>query len=195
MTAVSPRSPTPDGALVRRLRGGDDDAATQLYRRYAGRLRRVAAAQTDPALSNRLDPEDLVQSIFRTFFRRVAAGEYDVPDGDELWKLLLVIGLNKLRGVANFHKAAKRDVRRTTGEEAMAAVPVAADDEDLRVLELTIDDLLAPLPPTHREIIALRIAGHEVADVAAKAGRSRRSVERILHEFRARLGSVLNDAR
>jgi hypothetical protein len=34
-----------------------------------------------------VDAVDLVQSIFRTFFRRVRRGCYDVPDGEELWKL------------------------------------------------------------------------------------------------------------
>ena len=73
----------------------------------------LAAAQASPDLKQRVDPDDIVQSVFRTFFRRAAAGQYDVPAGDELWKLFLVIGLNKVRAVAAYHKAAKRDVRQT----------------------------------------------------------------------------------
>ena len=84
-----------DKSLLHRYRRGDDDAATELYLRYAHRLRALANAQTSPELQQRVDNEDLVQSIFRTFFRRVAGGQYDVPNGDELWKLLLVIGLEQ----------------------------------------------------------------------------------------------------
>ncbi|HEX3150086.1 MAG TPA: sigma-70 family RNA polymerase sigma factor [Gemmataceae bacterium] len=183
----------PDGSLLRRFRGGDDDAATQLYLRYAERLRKMAKAQTAPELGRRFDPEDVVQSVFRTFFRRAAAGEYEVPAGDELWKLFLVIGLNKVRGLAAHHKAAKRNVRQTTGEAAGSDAAAPTREEDLRILQMTIDELLAPLPPKHREIITLRIEGHEVADIAAKTGRAKRSVERILQEFRTNLQGVLND--
>jgi RNA polymerase sigma-70 factor (ECF subfamily) len=186
-------NPTPDDSLLRRFRGGDEDAATQLYLRYAGRLRAMARAQSARELARRVDPEDIVQSVFRTFFRRAAAGEYEVPAGDELWKLFLVIGLNKVRAVAAFHKAAKRDVRQTAGGDAVATAPLATQEDDLRVLRMTIEELLAPLPAKHREIITLRIEGHEVADIAAKTGRAKRSVERILQEFRTRLQGVLNE--
>lgn len=185
--------PSTDASLLRRFRGGDADAATQLYLRYAARLRAVATTRTAPDLAARFDPEDIVQSVFRTFFRRAAAGEYAAPTGDELWKLFLVIGLNKVRATAAHHRAAKRDVRQTAAGDALAAAPAESREDDLRVLRMTIEDLMAPLPPTHREIIDLRIAGHEVAAIAARTGRAKRSVERILHEFRAGLQGVLHD--
>jgi RNA polymerase sigma-70 factor (ECF subfamily) len=188
-----PASTAADASLVRRFRGGDEDAATHLYRRYAARLRKLAASQAGADLAPRFDPEDVVQSVFRTFFRRAAAGEYDVPAGDELWKLFLVIGLNKVRALAAHHRAGKRDVRHTTGSAAIAAA-AASDDEDLRILETTVEELLAPLPASHREIITLRIAGHEVADIAARSGRAKRSVERILQEFRTSLRGALDEA-
>src|SRR5262245_27558089 len=106
---------TSDASLLRRLRRGEEAAATQLYLRYADRLRAIAAAQASPDLKQRVDPEDSVQSVFRTFFRRVSLGQYDVPPGEELWKLFLVIGLNKVRAAGAFHRAAKRDVRHTSG--------------------------------------------------------------------------------
>lgn len=190
MTEPSAR---PDTSLLRRLRGGEDeDAATQLYLRYAEKLRALAAAQTAPDLKGRFDPEDVVQSVFRTFFRRAAAGEYDVPAGDELWKLFLVMGLNKVRAKAVHHRAAKRDVRASAGGDAVDYRP-AEDEEDLRLLQMTIDEILQPLPETQREIILMRIAGHEVNEIAAKTGRAKRSVERILQEFRSNLQGVLND--
>jgi RNA polymerase sigma-70 factor, ECF subfamily len=185
-----------DRSLLSRLRHGEEDAATQLYLRYAERLRALAANQASPDLQRRVDPDDIVQSVFRTFFRRAAAGQYELPAGEELWRLFLVIGLNKVRAVAAFHKAARRDVRATAagGEfEKAADTTPAADDAALHALQMTIDELLAPLPPTHREIVELRISGHEVAEIAAKTGRARRSVERILQEFRDALRGQIHD--
>jgi RNA polymerase sigma-70 factor (ECF subfamily) len=193
---AQPALPRTDASLLRRFQTGEEDAATELYHRYAARLLDLAAAKASPDLKQRVDPEDIVQSVFRTFFRRASLGEYEVPDGDELWKLFLVIGLNKVRAVAAHHKAAKRDVRNTAGGEAVevagAAVP---DDTARRTLEMTIDELLAPLPESHREIVRLRTDGYEVAEIAARVGRAKRSVERILQEFRQKLQGLIHEAR
>jgi RNA polymerase sigma-70 factor (ECF subfamily) len=202
MRPTSPEHPDPDSgpvsdaSLLRRYKGGEQDAATRLYVRYAERLRALAAAQASPDLRQRVDPDDIVQSVFRTFFRRAAAGQYDVPAGDELWKLFLVIGLNKIRAVAAYHKAAKRDVRQTSAggnyDKALNAT-LESDGEALATLRMTIDELLAPLGPSHREIIDLRVAGYEVAEIAARTGRAKRSVERILQEFRRKLHGLIHE--
>ena len=99
-----------DRSLIRRLRMGSQDAATQIYLRYAKRLHGLSLAKCSRDLAARLDSDDIVQSVFRTFFRRVEKGDYDVPDGEDLWKLFLVIGLNKIQTAGTFHRAAKRDV-------------------------------------------------------------------------------------
>jgi RNA polymerase sigma factor (sigma-70 family) len=190
-------SPEPsDGSLLRRIQQGQDDASTALYLRYAQRLMAVAAAQTSPALSQRVDPEDIVQSVFRTFFRRVTLGQYAVPEGDELWKLLLVIALNKVRATGSFHRAAKRDVKRTSAGEAFeVAVESQAgrDETALNVLRMVVEDLLRDLPEAHRRIIELRIEGHEVNEIATAVQRSKRSVERELQDFRKRLQALIDE--
>ena len=89
MTDNSASEPS-DGSLLRRLRKGEQDAATRLYLRYAKRLHGLATAQTGQDLKSRVDAEDIVQSVFRTFFRRAQEGHYEVPDGEEIWKLFLV---------------------------------------------------------------------------------------------------------
>lgn len=181
-----------DRRLLDRIRAGHDDAATQLYLRYAGRLRALAAQRTAADLKSRVDPEDIVQSVFRTFFRRVARGEYSVPEGEELWKLFLVIALNKVRATGAFHHAAMRDTRQTAGGEAVSdAVARSDDDEALATLRMTISDMLNDMPESSREVIALRIEGHEVNTIAERTGRAKRSVERVLQEFRNALTQEL----
>ncbi len=91
-----------DRELLERIRAGEQDAAFVLYTRYAEPLMRLARGQTAQDLRTRFDPEDVVQSVFRTFFRRISNGEYEVPEGSELWKLLLVMALNKLRSLGPF---------------------------------------------------------------------------------------------
>ena len=186
-----------DKSLMRRFRQGEDDAPTQLYLRYAERLQALATKQTSAELGRRLDPEDIVQTVFRTFFRRVAQGNYDVPDGEEIWKLLLVIALNKIRAAGIHHKAAKRDVRRTNSGDANDLVIQEASGKDetaLAVLRMVVDDVLTGLSESHRKMIELRIEGHEVVEISQAVGRSKRSVERVLQDFRRRMGELIHEA-
>ncbi len=185
-----------DRSLVRRLRTGSEDAATQLYLRYAQRLHALSRSKCAPDLKARVDSDDIVQSVFRTFFRRVKQGDYDVPDGEELWKLFLVIGLHKIQSVGVFHRAAKRDVKATVGSDELEQVAeVAADDDaaSMTILQMTIDEVLSGLAQSHRDVIQLRIEGHEVAAIAEQLGRSKRSVERILQGFREQMAELIRE--
>ncbi|MFL5330017.1 MAG: RNA polymerase sigma factor [Gemmataceae bacterium] len=176
-----------DHSLIARFGNGHDRAATELYLRYAHRLRALVETKKGANLSSRVDAEDIVQSVFRTFFRRAVTGHYSVPDGGELWKLFLVIALNKVRSAGTYHRAAKRDVRRNGQGTDASDVPAKQDDTAMAMLQLVLEDLLGRLPGSHRQIIEMRIEGYEIADISRSTGRARRSVERVLQEFRDRL--------
>lgn len=186
-----------DGSLLARYRTGEQEAARQLYQRYAMRLEALVSAQTATDLKTRFDPEDVVQSVFRTLFRRVSKGLYDVPAGEELWQLLLVLALNKTRKLATFHRAQKRDVSKTCGIDQLSEMPQREDGRQvtaLKTLQLLVDDLLSDLPEMHRQIVRLRIEGHRVDDIRAATLRSKRTVERVLQEFRHKLSTLIDDS-
>jgi len=178
-----------DQTLVRRIRkDGDDDAALRLYLKYSERLLRSTERNMSDALSSRLDPEDVVQSVFRTFFRRTSEGQYQVPEGEELWKLLLVMSLNKVRSVGKFHRAAKRNICSSSSLAADDAIGLQSRDEFSRaILELSINEIISELPESARRIIALRIEGFEVAQISEMTSRAKRTVERVLQNFRAEM--------
>ncbi len=143
-------------------------------------------------MAARVEAEDIVQSVFGSFFRGAKDGAYSAPDGDELWGLLLVITLNKVRAKGAHHRAAKRDVRRTISGDELAEgghEPPADDTASAALLGLVVEEVLAALPEGHRPVVRLRIEGHEVAEIAAATGRSKRTVERILQEFRGRMAT------
>ena len=184
-----------DHSLLRRLRHGSQDAATQLYLRYAHWLKNLARARCSPDLARRVDVEDIVQSVFGSFFRAACQGYYDVPVGEELWGLFHVIALNKIRAKAVFHHAAKRDVRATVGGSALERAGVATGDdaEACAILQMTIEEVLQRLPPQHRTILQLRIEGYTIAEIARQTGRSKRTAERILQDIREALKSHLGE--
>lgn len=179
--------PPSDRSLLARVRDGSQDAAAALHARYAQRLLALARAKCGDDLAARVDAEDIVQSVFGSFFRGAAQGYYDAPTGDEIWGLLLVIGLNKIRAKGSHHRAAKRDVRRTVGEPAVN--PPGTDEAAHTLLRMVVEEVVAGLPEGHRAAVRLRLEGFEVAEIAARTGRSQRSTERVLQEFRARMAA------
>lgn len=195
----SDADPTPtdetltDGSLVRRLRRGNEDAATRLYLKYARRLMTVAREKSSADLKVRVDAEEIVQSVFRTFFRRAADGCYDVPPGDDLWKLLLVIALNKVRKAGEFHRAAKRDVRITRSGHNDDWPQCGSDELAYVQLALVVEELLKTLSPLHRTMMEMRIEGFEVAEIAKRSNRSKRTVERVLQDCKNRLDAWLHE--
>jgi RNA polymerase sigma-70 factor (ECF subfamily) len=205
---VSDPPPTPDGppieipvdavsdhSLLRRFRSGNQDAATALYVRYAKRLQALARAQTGHELATRFDPEDVVQSVFRTFFRRAVDSGYAVPPGEELWQLLLVLALNKIRSLAAFHRAQKRDVGRTRGtHESDRWDPMATVGDELayQTMQMLVGELISSLPPPQDQIVRLRIEGYEVQQISDAVSRSKRTVERTLQQFRERLAKLID---
>jgi RNA polymerase sigma-70 factor (ECF subfamily) len=183
--AAAPRT---DSSLLRRYKSGDEAAATDLFLRYAPRLRALAREYCGPNYAGRFDADDVVQSVFRVFFHGARRRSYEVPPGGELWGLLMVLALNKIRNLVGHHRAGKRAVQQTLPLPDPDRHPaLATDDSAAALLRLVMDEQLAGLPESNRAMIRLRVEGYGVAEIAQATGRSRRTVERVLQEFRARL--------
>jgi RNA polymerase sigma-70 factor, ECF subfamily len=185
-----------DHSFIGRFRAGDQDAATQLYLRYAQRLNSLVETQCSTELARCAGVDDIVQSVFGSFFRLMRQGFHDAPDGDELWKLLLVIAIHKVREKAVYHRAAKRDLHRTIGGGEAArhlALWSTIDDSRDGYLDLVLDEILEQLPCESRKMARLRLEGYKVAEIARKTGRSRRTVERILQETRVKLDQLVRE--
>src|SRR5262249_31781480 len=99
--------------VMARLRAGDNEAATRVFNRFANRLIELAQKKLNPKTRRKLDPEDVLQSVFRSFFARQAAGTLKEPESwDNLWGLLVVLTLRKCGRRINYFHLACRDVDR-----------------------------------------------------------------------------------
>jgi RNA polymerase sigma-70 factor (ECF subfamily) len=181
--------------LVARWRDGDSRAAEQLFERYAGRLVALARSRLSEKLARRLDPEDIVQSAFRSFFDGLHQGQYDLPHRGDLWRLLVSITLHKVYRQARRHAAGKRDLDR---EQPLGdapdrwPVPVQQLAEEPSPAETTalaeeVEVLLGGLSPVQREVAELRLQGHTQNEIAEVVRRSQRTVRRWLEEIKQHL--------
>src|SRR5205814_1357872 len=130
-----------DDTLLRRYQSGDEGAATSLYLRYAARLRALAREYCAPSYAGRFDADDVVQSVFRAFFHGARRRNYEVPPGGELWGLLMVLALNKIRNLIGHHRAGKRAVQQTLSVPDLDRHPaLAADDSAAALLRMVMDE-------------------------------------------------------
>jgi RNA polymerase sigma factor (sigma-70 family) len=186
---VDARNPTSE--LVERLRGGDPRAAAEVFERYAQRLTCLAEQHLSRKLAARLDGADVVQSVFRTFFRRSAAGEFRIDSSAELWRLLVQITVRKARAYGRQHTAGVRDVAaEAPGGGAgflMAAISQEPGPAEAATLVDQIQELLRGLPALYCDLLQLRLEGHSMSDTAARLGVSRRTVHRGLQLLQQRL--------
>ena len=189
-TPATPETPEgrPDNVLLALTRAGDRGAAGELYERYARRLRDLAERRT---AGGTIEPDDVVQSAFRTFFAGVGRGLYDVPDGHDLWALLVVVALNKVRAYARSASAGKRAGGGRLSDPAAETLPDRGAIDP--ALAAATQDVLSRFSPQERELIDLRLAGHHVKSIAHQLDRSKRTVERTLQSCRERLLTLMAD--
>lgn len=181
--------------LMSELVEGRDDAAAEIVAEYTAALVSVARQSISPQLARRIDPEDVVQSAYRSFFVRMGRGEYELGNGKELWKLLLTITLNKVRKQGKFHRAKKRNVsvERSACNSTMAvplaelAVSSEPTQEDAAMLIEEVVALLETLREEDRAIIELRLQGYNSVEIARETGRAERTVRRSIERIERRL--------
>ena len=189
--------------LLRRASSGDELAATELYNRYVDRLIDLARKRLSPKLARRTDPEDIVQSAFRSFFRHARAGRFGTRDGSDLWRLLAAITVNKVLRAVRRHTAQKRSVNVEEsggGNIILATVPPQAvshdptPDEAAALVEET-EFIMHQLSPLQRKVLEVRLQGHTAEHTAQQARCSERTVHRVMGLVKARLEErLLNDS-
>ncbi|NLF69124.1 MAG: sigma-70 family RNA polymerase sigma factor [Candidatus Anammoximicrobium sp.] len=175
--------------LLQRYGTGEPGAATELHRRYAGRLLKLAEEQLGGRLRRREDADDVIQSVFRTFFRRAAGGEYSVQHSGALWELLTHITRRKIGRARRRHHAAKRDVAAEVDLDESAAMLAAnvPSQEELVALLDELEHLLVGFAPWQAEIVHAFLAGQSIADIAQRVHRSRYTVRQVLNRTMHRL--------
>jgi len=181
---------------IGRLRDGDEDAAAEVFDRFVSRLICLAQARLDSRLRRKVDPEDIMQSVFRSFFVRQREGRFELDGWDSLWSLLARITLRKCgRRITAFH-AACRDVRRETvlpasDEESQRhreAIGREPTPDEVASLTETVEQLMRGLDERQRQMVVLRRQGHTVSEISQEVGRTERTVHRVLAHVREALG-------
>lgn len=156
--------------LTERLRAGDPEATRWFWERYGPDIQHVVERRWTDTLRVKEDGADVVQSIFRTVFRRLRAGQFECKDAESLFVLLFVIARRKIAKKARHYLAGLRDVRR----EVHGATGPAADGGGYEPVE----HALTPEEALEREELLEEFRGA----IASLKERERQVVELMLQE-------------
>jgi RNA polymerase sigma factor (sigma-70 family) len=181
--------------IMTRLRNGDQDAAREVFQRFVGQLLRLARRQFDAVLRRKVDPEDVVQSAYKSFFHRYGEGKIEIRDWGNLWGMLTVITLRKCYDRVEYHQAALRDVRReaTAQPDAAESRPwweaVARDPtpEEAAMLAETLERLLRDLETDERPVLEMSLRGYSSTEISQELGLNERTVRRMRERVRKKL--------
>jgi RNA polymerase sigma-70 factor (ECF subfamily) len=187
--------------LVEKYRRGDQNAAAMLFARYVGRLTSLAQSRLSSKLARRIDAEDVVQSAYRSFFIRARDGQYHLHNSGDLWRLLAVITMNKLRRKVEHHSAGKRQIDQEQNDhgdegqplyhEALTREPSPSDT--VAVLE-EVELLTRGLTDVQRRMVELRLQGYLIEEIAEEVARSERTVRRVLDKVKDCLEQRLEES-
>lgn len=181
--------------LLERLESGDAEAAALVFDRYARRLIGLSRRQLDKRVRGKVDADDVVNSVIRTFCRRAAERSFDLDGPDSLWALLVEIALRKCgRWNRHFHTR-KRDVRRERIPPPLADSDCAVEPldragprpEDEIVLRETVEHLLSGLDDRTRTVCEMRLQGYEIKEIAAAVNCTEATINRKIRNIKDRM--------
>jgi RNA polymerase sigma-70 factor (ECF subfamily) len=187
--------------LMVRLRQGDEEAARHIFQEYAERLIALARSRLGQRLRQKVDPEDVLQSVYRSFFTRHARGQLQLDGWDGLWGLLTIITLRKCgRWVERFtsqKRSMAAEVALGGDADSSAWEAVARDPTPVEaaILAETVEDLIQGLEGRERDIVTLGLQGCTVAEISAQVGRTRRTVQRVLKRVQDHLLALRDEGR
>ena len=182
---------TDDRELIEKFKAGSQSAATELFDRYCERLLGLARKRIGQRMASRIDPEDVIQSAFRTFFSRVRNDEFKFEAENDLFKLLVRLTVNKtLRQIAH-HRAAKRDPGKEAGQgsgESDIFSQLTSGDPPPEVEVALLDEFerfLSKLPEFDRKVLELKLQGNTTAEIADTLKSYERKIRRVLERAAA----------
>jgi len=177
------------------LRAGDETAAGEVFQRFAQRLIALARTHLNSWVRQKEDPEDVVQSVYKSFFARYGEGQFLVTNWNDLWSLLTLITIRKCADRIDYARAQRRDTSRqvssTNPAEQGATAWEAVDPEptpiEALVLTETVDGLLRAFDQDDRPIIQLSLQGYTTQEISEELQRAERTVRRVREHAKKRL--------
>ncbi len=175
--------------LMRRLRGGSEDAARELLDRYGEHILRVVRRKLSRQLRSKFDSVDFVQAVWASFFADVPRQRrFDHPQA--LMAFLVTLAQNKvIDAVRQRMQTQKYNVNRerpldgSVAPEAGALVARQPTPSQEAVANDEWRRLLAELPDRYHRMLELLREGHTQKDIARELNVNEKTIRRVLDKL------------
>ncbi|MBV9124209.1 MAG: RNA polymerase subunit sigma-70 [Planctomycetes bacterium] len=186
---------------ITQLKAGDQSAAQKLWESYFEKLVRLARKKLGDTPRRVADEEDVALSAFHSFCLGIQNGKFpQLRDRHNLWGLLIVLTARKAIDLVNHGRRKIRGGGRVRGESGLFGLPLSPD------MEANIEQVIGPEPspdfaaqvaeeyqrlleclgdPQLRSIAQWKMEGFTNAEIAAKLGCAKATVERRLQIIRS----------
>src|SRR5262245_17682634 len=105
---------SPDDIVPRATIAPDTDPRV-VFEQFSRRLIGLARGHLDARLQHKVDPEDVVQSAYKSFLLRYGEGALAAEGWEGLWGLLTLITIRKCADRARYYQADCRNLNREAG--------------------------------------------------------------------------------
>jgi RNA polymerase sigma-70 factor, ECF subfamily len=173
-------------------RVAEDDSRLEIER-FSQQLIGLARKHLGARLQNKVDPEDVVQSAYKSLLWRYGQDALAAQCRQDLWGLLTTITIRKCADRARFHQAEQRDVRREVSasnqDSVLAGVAISREPTPEHAVVLTeiLEGLLCRLAADERTMIEMSLQGYTTQEISEQTGRAERSVRRLRERVRKHL--------
>jgi RNA polymerase sigma-70 factor (ECF subfamily) len=169
-----------------------DPGDGQAFERFTRRLIGLAHHHLDARLRHKIDPEDVVQSAYKSFLLRYGEGALAAEGWDGLWGLLTTITLRKCADRVRYHRAERRDICREAAEDEPWRDAVGREPTPAQAAALaeTLENLLKGLDADERSVVEMSLQGYSTQEISDQLGRAERSVRRLRERVRKQLERV-----
>lgn len=183
--------------LMQRVAAGDQQAAAEVFHTFVRRMTSLVRARLNARLKRKIEPEDIVQSAFKSFFALCNKGNVECSSEDALWGLLALITIRKCGYRLDYFYAICRNVDAEQSHGlSTRPQPAAADltPDEVAATREVLDEIVARLDEREQMIFLLSLENLATAEISRLVGRSERTVTRLLARIRSELEAALRSS-
>ncbi len=177
---------------IEEVKVGDSAAASRIWHHYFDRLIRSVRHQLLGANRAVSDEEDIVLSVFDSFYAAAAQGRFpDLTDRDDLWRLLLRMSARKVIDKRRHDRRQRRGgdaAIHSLDQDQEAIIEVIGDEPSpdmVLMMRESVEHLLCEIGVgSLRDLAVAKLEGYSNAELARRFECSERTIERRLHLIR-----------
>lgn len=177
---------------------GREFADSEIHRAFVRRLVALSNRYISERFRSKVEAEDVVQSVFKSFFLKQRDEEYEIEESDDLWRLLAKITvaktINKIKQFRTIKRSVSREIVRNENDGSSF---FGANDQpaavDSLVFQELLDNLFNRLPDNLQRIVCLKLQGYTHFEIGEIEKCSTRTVIRSLKKIRSEFESMEAD--